>query len=220
MNELLFFGQVALVFAFTGWLARFGKETLSGWMGLLGVLANLFVSKQITLWGLQVTASDVFAVGLFLSLNILQEFWGKTEGSRAIRVTLLFQIFFLLLSQIHLAFTPNEFDASQGAFKVVLGTYPRVLAASLVTLWVTQRWDLWFFGALKNYLPKLSFSFRNMITLFLSQVLDTVLFTLLALSGTAGNLMDIMLFSFIVKAILIAATPLITTPLKRYAIPF
>lgn len=218
MNELLFIAQVLLVFSLTAVLARFGKDTLAGWMGLLGVFANLFVSKQINLFGLSVTASDVFAVGLFLSLNILQEFWGKKEGSRAIYVTLIFQVFFLALSQIHLRFIPNEFDATQGSFETVLGAYPRILAASLFTLWVTQRWDLWFFTQLKEKLPELSFSSRNMLSLFISQALDTILFTVLALGGVAGNLLDIMLFSFIVKAFLILTTPLITTPLKRYAI--
>ena len=216
MNELLFAVQVAVVFGFTAVLAK--REWLAGWMGLLAILANLFVTKQIRLFGLDVTASDVYAVGLFLSLNILQEFWGVGEGRKAIRVTLGFQLFFLAASQLHLLLEPNGYDTSQSAFMTVLGVYPRILFASLFTLWIVQRWDLWFFGWVKKRFLVLSFSVRNMICLMISQAFDTVLFSWLGLSGIAGDLFHVMAMSFAVKMALIALTPLITLPLRRYAI--
>lgn len=215
MNEFLFFLQVFLVFLFTWVIGRYGKELLAGWMGLLAILANLFVSKQIVLFGLEVTASDVFAVGLFLSLNMIQEFWGSESGQKAVKTTLLLQVFFLVLAQIHLAFIPSSLDQSQFAFEQILGAYPRILAASLFTLWLVQKWDLLFFGFLKVKFSHLSFSVRNLICLFVSQALDTFLFTLLALSGTSANLIDIMILSYLIKALLIGLTPLITLSFKR-----
>lgn len=219
MNESLFVIQVAVVFGFTTWLARQGKEWLLGWMGLLAIVANLFVTKQIKLFGLDVTASDVYMIGLFLSFNILQEFWGAKEGKQAIKATLVFQLFFLVISQLHLLLAPNLFDGSQQAFVTILGLYPRILFASLFTLWVVQKGDLWLFSKLKNLFPKLSFSLRNVISLSLSQALDTALFTLLALFGHAGNLVDIMVMSFVIKMTLILMTPFLTYPLRRYVIP-
>lgn len=215
MNEVMFFIQVGLVFAFTGILARFGKDVLAGWMGLLAIMANLFVSKQIVLFGLHVTASDVYAVGLFLSLNMIQELWGKEAGQKAIKTTLFFQIFFLALTQIHLAFVPSGFDDSQVAFLTILGAYPRILAASLFTLWAVQKIDLLFFSFLKDKFPKLSFSMRNILSLSLSQALDTILFTFLALWGSVSSLLDIIVLSYIIKIILIMMTPFITVYLKQ-----
>lgn len=213
MNELLFGCQVAAVFGFTAVLAKFGM--LTPWMGLLAILANLFVSKQIRLFGLDVTASDVYAIGLFLSLNILQEFWGAKEAKKAIGVTLVFQLFFLLISQLHLALTPNGYDTTQGAFTAVLGVYPRVLIASLFTLWLVQQWDVWFFSQVKER-SRLSFSTRNMICLVISQALDTALFSLLGLYGLVGDLVDIMAMSFAIKVALILLTPALTYPIRRY----
>lgn len=216
MNELLCGLQVLIVFGFTALVARQGKEWLAGWMGLLAILANLFVAKQIRLFGLDVTASDVYAVGLFLALNVLQEFWGKEAGRGAIKVTLVLQAFFLVISQLHLFLAPNIYDQSQAAFMAILGIYPRILLASLFTLWLVQRWDLWFFGWLKMQFASVSFSTRNMIALFVSQALDTILFSILGLWGIAGNLLDTMLMSFFVKVTLILLTPLITFRIRKY----
>lgn len=210
INESIFCLQVVLVFAFTAIISRFGKEAMAGWMGLLAVMANLFISKQINLFGMYVTASDVYAVGLFLTLNMTQEYWGKEAGKQAIKIALWFQVFFLVFSQLHLFLVPSSLDQSQEAFQSILGIYPRILGASLFTLWIVQQSDLLVFSFLKNRFKNVSFSLRNIMSLLISQAMDTVLFTLLALSGEVESLIDIMLLSFVVKAALIFTTPLIT----------
>lgn len=213
-NELIFFGQAALVYGATLWLSKRStggsREILAGWMGLLGIMANLFVSKQITLFGLEVTASDIYAVGLFLQLNIIQELEGREAGRRAMKLAFIFQLIFLALSSLHLLLAPNQHDQSQTAFATVLSTYPRVLFASLFTLWMVQLWDLFFFQWLKRTYSNFSFTVRNVITLFVSQMLDTFMFTFLALYGVAGNLSHIIILSLLIKGTLIALTPLIT----------
>ena len=40
--------------------------------------------KQITLFGLNATASDIFAIGSLLGLNLLREIYGITEAKKAI----------------------------------------------------------------------------------------------------------------------------------------
>lgn len=219
MNELVFLMQILAVYVFTLLLFYGAREVLAGWMGLLGIMANLFVAKQVTLFGLEVTASDIYAVGLFLTLNLIQEFEGRDKGAKAMKIAFGFQLGFLALAYLHLLLVPNAHDQSQTAFETVLSTYPRVLAASLFTLWLVQKWDLFFFQWMKNSFQTLSFTERNIATLVLSQALDTVLFTVLALGGVAGNLTHIILLSFMIKGLLIAITPLITIPLRRYVIP-
>ena len=58
--------------------------------------------KQIDLFGFSVTCSDVFAIGGILSLNLLQEYFGKEAASRAVKVSLLALLFFAVMSQVHL----------------------------------------------------------------------------------------------------------------------
>ena len=72
MNELIFLFHLVISLIFLGLAIRLGKIALGLYIGLSGVLANLFVVKQVQLFGLNATASDVFVIGGILGLNLLQ----------------------------------------------------------------------------------------------------------------------------------------------------
>lgn len=198
MNELLFFFHVFLVIAFLLGALSLGKNALVGLFILQGVLANLFVIKQISLFGFSVTCSDVFVIGSIFSLNLLQEYFGKEEASKAVNGSLVALLFFAVMSQIHLFYVPNAFDQTQPFFEGVLSTSFRIVFASLFTFYVVQRFDVWFFGKLKGVLP-----LRVAISLVVSQALDTALFTLLGLYGLVESLADVMLLSFSLKCLIV-----------------
>lgn len=215
MNELLFFAQVFLAFLCTYLFFRAGKEGLFVWLGVLALLANLFVSKQITLFGLEVTASDAFAIALILTLNLLQEFSGKEEAKKGGLIAVGAQLAFLLFSEIHLAFSPNQYDTSHSSYQMLLGVYPRLLFASCFTLFLVQLFDRKFFAWLKQMAPSASFSVRNAIAVTVSQFLDTALFSIIGLYGIVGNITEVFAMSFAIKVILISCLPLFTSLLKK-----
>jgi uncharacterized PurR-regulated membrane protein YhhQ (DUF165 family) len=77
LNESVFFLQVVLIIAFSLLALKRGSAALTTWITVQALLANLFVLKQITLFGLNVTASDGFAIGSLLGINLLQEYFSK-----------------------------------------------------------------------------------------------------------------------------------------------
>src|SRR5690606_19762139 len=109
---------------------------------MMAVLANLFVVKQITLFGFDVTASDAFAIGSLLCLNFLQEYFHQEEAEKAIWSSFFLMIFFTLVSQIHLLYTPNTHDLTHSAFQTFLAFSPRLLTASIFVFFVTQQVDI------------------------------------------------------------------------------
>lgn len=86
-NFLLFLLSCALVAGFSWYFCIQGKGALTTWIALVSLMANLFVLKQIDLFGFNATASDVFAVGSLLGLNLLQEKFGREAAQRAIWVS-------------------------------------------------------------------------------------------------------------------------------------
>ena len=80
MNELIFFAHVLISVALMLGALRFGRVVLVAAICLQEVLANLFVLKQVTLFGLEVTCSDAYAIGSIIGLNLLQEFYGKERA--------------------------------------------------------------------------------------------------------------------------------------------
>ncbi len=209
MNEITFFLHICVVGAFTIAALRVGKEALIAWIALQGVMANLFVLKQMELFGLTVTCSDVYAVGSFLSLNILQEFYDRSVAKKAIMVAALCQGFLLVMSQFHLQYIPSPYDTTHDAFSTILTAYPRILIASLGVFYFVQNMDVLIFQNLRKMFPDSSFVWRNGVGLTLSQVLDTVLFSFLGLWGIVSSITDVILVSLTIKLILVAsATPL------------
>lgn len=213
MNEVLFFFQICLVVGFVLGALRLGAAALTAWIVVQGIIANLFVLKQITLWGFEVTASDVFAIGSLLALNLLQEFFSKEEANRATQICFYIMLFFVSISQLHLLFEPSIHDFSQSAFLTILSPSPRLLFASMSVFFVVQQIDIRFFAFLKRYFPERSFSLRMAVSLVFSQFLDTILFTIIGLYGLVHSLLDIILISFLIKLIVISCS----TPFMRWA---
>ena len=201
MNEGLFFFAIFAVLAFVLWALRLGKTALVALIALQGVLANLFVIKQMSCFGLSITCSDVFSIGGMLALNLLQEYFGKEEAVKAVKASLLALLFFALMAQVHLWYVPSFSDTTQGAFSAVLGYSPRIVAASLFSFYWVQRFDVRFFGWVRGDLRT-----RVMLSLFLSQFIDTVLFSVLGLYGLVESLVDIILVSFLVKCVMIVTS--------------
>ncbi len=204
LNEWLFALHIISIFFFTLGALRLGKEALCAWICLQALFANLFVLKQITLFGFHVTASDVFAVGGILGLNLMQEFYGKKGAQKATMACLYCLLLFAALSKIHLLYIPSCVDVTHPSYTAILDPAPRLFLASLTTFFIVQKIDIKLFSKLKSSMSTSPFAIRNLISLCTSQLTDTVLFTFLGLYGMVFSLFDVILVSFLTKVIVIA----------------
>lgn len=214
MNELLFFLHIGALLFFTKWALRISPAALTTLIAIEAILANLFVIKQTTLFGLNATCSDAFAVGIAFGLNLAQEKFGKQIAKQALWISIGSSLFFLAMSALHCLYIPSPLDTTQSAFTLLLSPTFRISAASLLTYFVVQRLDLFLFGKLKGPL-----ALRMGLCLFITQTLDTGLFTLLGLYGIAGALLEIFFVSACIKWILIAISTLFTLPRIKTHVP-
>lgn len=211
MNELIFLIHLVCIGFTTLVMLRFGLPGLVSFLCVQALLANLFVIKQINLLGLNATASDVYIVGSVLTLNLIQEYYGKPEARKAIWMSFALLVFYTIVSQVHLAYMPSISDFSQAAYDAILSFMPRITIASMVTYVIVQYFDTYFYGILRIITHGRFLTARNMISIFASQLLDTILFSILGLYGIVENIMQIMLISFGIKMIaMLALVPLIT----------
>lgn len=165
MNEFLFLIQIALIAFFALGALKLGQAALTAWVAIQALIANLFVIKQVTLFGFNVTASDAFAIGSLLGLNFLQESFSREAASQATRICFFFLTFFTLASQIHLFYVPSSYDTTHSAFLTLLSPFPRLLIASLSVFFIVQQFDIRFFAFLKTRFPNMEFSLRTLLSL-------------------------------------------------------
>jgi len=210
MNELIFLLHIMIIAISSLVALRLGKEALVAYVCVLGILSNLFVTKQILLFGLNVTATDAFVVGAVLGLQLLQEYYGKKIARKAIAASFFLLIFYAMVSWIHMRYLPSFSDVCHGHFMAILKHMPRIALASITSYVLSQFLDYNLYGFLKKVLKGRYLVARSYISLVVVQLFDTILFSFLGLYGIISNVANIMLLSFAIKMVVIfIATPFV-----------
>lgn len=206
MNELLFFLQTIFVAGIILASLALGKEALVASISLLFVLANLFVTKQITLFGFHVTSADVYIIGAVLGFNLLHEYFGKAIAQKTIWISFFVSTIVLVLSQMHLRYLPNAYDITQGSFRMILGFLPRIVLASFVAHVGAQYLRLFLYAKLKQICEAKYFLGRNFFVTVIEQGVDTVIFGFVGLYGIVHAVTDVFIVSFTIKLLAIVCT--------------
>lgn len=196
MNELIFFLHVVSLVFFLWIAGRFQEKGLIVCVALQAVLANVFVSQQMVFAGLTVTCSDPFSVGSILGLNLLQERFGRESAKSAIRLSFFSLFFFVAMAHLHLLYRPLPEDPVAGAFSEIFSASWRIFLSSAAVFYLVQRADVLLYGWLQK---RLGPSARLFLSLFISQTLDTVLFSFLGLYGMVEEIGHVILMSLSVK---------------------
>ena len=213
MNEVTFFLHIFSLLLFILLALRLGKEALIGCLAIQIILGNLFVLKQMECFGLQITCTDVYTIGSLLTMNLLQSIFG-IQLARKTLLTLFFLLFLvMIMSQFQLYYTPSAYDRHHGAFQAILETAPRIMLFSTLSALITQKIDLECFRLIRKR--------RSMMTSFtlsslISQGFDTLFFSYTALYGMFHSMRDLILMSYLVKIIIIAAVAPFTLLAKRW----
>lgn len=213
INEIIFIAHSSVLSLFLLLALWLGKEALISLICLYGILANLLVTKQVTLFWLNVTASDAFAVAAILGLNTLQEYFGASIAKRAILISFFTLIVYSCASQIHLLYLPNHVDSMHTHFHALFSLMPRITGASLIVFFVVQLLDRWLYAKFQQICGARYFIIRNYASLIICQFIDTILFSFLGLWGLVDNVWHIILVSYSIKLL----TVLLSTPWLRIA---
>jgi len=211
MNESIFLIHIIIIIFFLLLALRLGKNYLIIFIAFQAILANLFVIKQIDLFSKVVTCSDVFIIGSYLSTNIIQEYFGKNEAIKAIKISFFSMLFFLVMAKIHLLYIPSKYDITNSSFQNILSNSPRIILSSISIFFLIQRLDVILFGFLKKILKGKYFIIRMTISSLISQLIDTSLFTFFALKGLVTSIFDVIFLSFLIKSLVI----LISVPFTK-----
>lgn len=202
-NEILFLFQIILVTSLGAIFASKGIHWLTGWLSLLSVIMNIFVLKQVHLFGLEVTAADVYMIGMLIAINYARELYGQSVVGSAIKGAWGIALSFVLVTQLHLALAPSAYDVSQEHFLALFSPSLRLFAASLVTMGIVQVVDLRLFGILRALFKGRAFGSRSGLSMMCSQVLDSVLFSFLGLYGVVANVWHVIAFALLAKTLVL-----------------
>lgn len=221
MNELIFLLYILFVSSASLFALRHGKELLISLICLQCVLVNLFVTKEITLFGLTATASDALGVGASLCLNLLQEYYGRSVAQKTIWLSFFCVAFYIVASLMHVSFIPAITDVSQSHFIALLSPMPRIVIASMIVYLITQHLECHLYAFFCKKFNNRRFVIRNYSSVAITQLVDTILFSFLGLYrlnssfNTISVIIDIIIVSYMIKLIvLFIAAPFLAVSKK------
>ena len=183
MNEILFIAFTLFLLTVNLIAFRFGKTYVFLLIGLYSVLMNIFVTKQFDLFGFAITGGNALYGAVFLLTDILSEHYGKKEAYKAVRIGFFAMLMFVIATQVLLAFGPNEMDFAHESLATLFSVTPRILFGSLLAYAIAQSFDVWCFDVIKKLTKNKYLFLRNNASTWISQFIDTVIFTAVGLTA-------------------------------------
>jgi uncharacterized integral membrane protein (TIGR00697 family) len=213
-NELLWFGMLALNFAFILLAYRlFGKLGLFIWVPIAAIVANIQVVKYVDLFGLTATLGNIVYASSFLVTDILSENYGRKEANRAVSIGFVALVSMVSLMNLALLFRPDPADTAQPHLVAIFTLLPRITLASFLAYAASQYHDVWAYHFWKRRVPgRARIWVRNNLSTLASQLIDSIIFTLAAFLGTVPIpvLIEIVVTTYALKVIVaLADTPLV-----------
>jgi uncharacterized integral membrane protein (TIGR00697 family) len=163
------------------------------------------------MFGLNVTLGNVIYGTIFLATDALNELYGKKEARKGVLVGFFSMTIFTALITLSLLFVPSSQDFANESMRTLFKFMPRILGASMTAYLVSNLLDATLYDFIRGHSKDDKFLWlRNNGSTMLSQMLDTIVFTLIAFTGVFAfrTVLEIMLFTYIIKVIVaICDTP-------------
>lgn len=214
-NELFIVGHIIIVTTAI-WLAYIHSKTaLTAVISLCIFLANLFVLKEIGLFGLCITPTDAFTAGAGIGLGLLQYKWSRQAAIETLYITFACAALMALLAQWHLWFIPVTHDLMQAHYVAILSPAPRLIIASLISYACCQLVEISMLTFLRRSATFLPFELQGFIAMAIASVVDTIMFSYLGLFGLVSHISHIIIVSYIVKLITAAVGYFLVAILRK-----
>ncbi|MFE4710805.1 queuosine precursor transporter [Paenibacillus sp. NPDC056722] len=192
----------------------FGKKGMYAWVGVATVIANIQVSKTISMPpGIVMTLGNTMYVTLYMASDLLNEKYGRVEARTAVWFGFFTLITTTVIMQMALAFTPQESDIAQSSLETIFAMMPRLALGSLVAYFVSQFLDVRLYSWIRKYYgSSRQLWIRTNGSTMVSSFVDTLIFCTIAFAGIYDLKVwtEILLTTYIIKFLLTAAgTPVL-----------
>lgn len=160
----------------------FKKDGLVVWISIASVLANLIVCKTFNIFGYTSSLANVLFSSTFLASNILSAKYGKEYSIKAIKMSLMSIIGYIICTQISLLYIPDSTDIAHDSMKLLFSFSLRTSIASFTMYYLGNMLNVYIFDKLKNKI-KNNLGLTNFISTVIGNCTENFLFNTLAFLG-------------------------------------
>ena len=206
MTEMIYFGFFIFLATLTLGAFRLGKEYLYGLIAALAILMNIFVLKPFEIFGFTTYGGNILYGCIFFATDLLNEHFGKKAALRGVGVGFLALAADVFSSQFYLHL-PTNFSVDgaenvQNALAIIFTPAWGILVASLSAFAISNLLDIHVYDWIHQRTGKKLLWLRNNASTFVSQFLDTVVFSTIAAAFGIFDwkiVPEVILFAYIFK---------------------
>lgn len=217
LNESLFAAQTVSVVLVCWFCRQLGSGALSSWLSVQALLANLLVLKLVHLFNLEVTVADCFGIGAIFTLNLLREYHGPDAAKRAMVTSVFLMMATAWFFTLHECFQVSNADTLAEVYSALLVNITPIILVSATVFLIVQIIDYILFGYLQSRFGHYSLGLRMLLSMGLSQLVDTSLFTYWALGNWAPDFFQVFVWSYGLKVMIMLVLAM-STHLKTWSL--
>ncbi len=181
---------------------KFGRVGLFVWMCVSTIICNIQAVKTSDVLGFTTCLGNISYGAIFLTTDILSEMYGEKEARKSIILSFFTLLIFTASMSLCLKYIPSSIDTTNDALKVVFEFLPRITIASLINCILSQFIDARMYKLLKERYGRLWIS--NNGSTIVSQLTDTIIFTVIAFAGVIPviNMIELAITTLLFKVII------------------
>ncbi len=181
---------------------KYGPEYIIGMYVAMAVIANVLAGAKIVkffMWS--VDAGTIVYGAMFLLTDMLSEIYGKKVARKAVFAGFLGNVMLVVSVWVALRWAGAPGWENQQIFETLFGNTWRIVLASLTAYLISQNLDINLYQRFKKMTRGRYMFFRNNASTWISQGVDTVIFTTIAFYGVFP-IMEMIIGMYIVKVII------------------
>ena len=200
LNLIFLYSSVVIFYKYLG------AKGLIYWTIFATIAANIEVLIMVEAFGMSQTLGNIMFATTFVVTDILSEIEGKKKANEAVKVGILTSLFFIMVTQFWLRFTPSSDDWAFSSIKTIFSSTPRVIFAGLGVYAIVQKLDIYLYHKWWDLTERIfgnknsGLWIRNNGSTLISQLANAVLFTFMAFYGTYDmkTLVDICISTYVI----------------------
>ncbi len=206
-NELILLCSLICIYtAVVLFYKLLGKTGLYMWTVVATIAANIEALILVDAFGMEQTLGNILFASTFLVTDILSETEGRKYANTAVKIGILVNIAFILISQSWFLYVPNANDWAMPSIQSVFSNTPRLMLVSIAVYGIVQVFDVFAYHLIWKRTEAIlgdsrkGLWIRNNGSTLLSQLLNTVLFTFGAFTGmySFSTMLNICLSSYVI----------------------
>jgi uncharacterized integral membrane protein (TIGR00697 family) len=177
------------------------------------LLSNIVAVKPVRIWNflqLDLDSGTLLFPISYIFGDVLVEVYGYRRSRRVIWMGFGFNLLAALLFSVIVWLPPSPEWQMQGAFAMILGQTPRIVAGSLIAFWCGEFVNSYIMAKMKIWTGGRYLWTRTIGSTMVGQAVDTVLFQAIAFAGVwdTGLLLRVIVWNYTAKVLYEAlATP-------------